>query len=416
VRCNVDLQDILSRTALQHAEHAGFTDTASLIRNKKETPLLGKRVVINGLVAKPELNGRTGTALSFDDDKGRYFVELDQSSTSLMIKPCNLLPEVCSVALCSLFSAAASQKGSGAQREIEDREAGSAGESFVATETHPVAALQQQEDADVATRELLVEEEKDKADAAAAASQNRTKQAAGKVKERARLVIDGQGRSQKPEHTEVQKDTDRTEAKTASASKSKYVAGGGGESALKAKVEEGGEEEEERKQAAAERKEAGAASQGIQGRRLSQEKDAEDHLPAESSAKRRSSKVNKKKGGDQGASACKTAPWATEAKEAGVVAAGVGAKSWPAPLQSDVQQAARIMSAADAEALFMSKFGNLSDGGGGGETDMRAEDGSACGESDDVFKSMDAECTVCMQESKVRQHQVAYSVDDLYFD
>jgi hypothetical protein len=29
--------------------------------------------------------------------------------------------------------------------------------------------------------------------------------------------------------------------------------------------------------------------------------------------------VNKKKGGDQGASACKTAPWATEAKEAGMV-------------------------------------------------------------------------------------------------
>jgi hypothetical protein len=66
--------------------------------------LLGKRVVINGLVAKPELNGRTGTALSFDDDKGRYFVELDESSTALMIKPCNLLPEVCNVALCGMFS------------------------------------------------------------------------------------------------------------------------------------------------------------------------------------------------------------------------------------------------------------------------------------------------------------------------
>jgi hypothetical protein len=66
--------------------------------------LLGRSVVINGLVAKPHLNGHTGTALSFDDDKGRYLVELDQSSASLMIKPCNLLPAVCSVALCSLFS------------------------------------------------------------------------------------------------------------------------------------------------------------------------------------------------------------------------------------------------------------------------------------------------------------------------
>ena len=44
-----------------------------------------------------------GTALSFDDDKGRYLVELDESSSSLMIKPCNLLPTVCSVALCSLL-------------------------------------------------------------------------------------------------------------------------------------------------------------------------------------------------------------------------------------------------------------------------------------------------------------------------
>ena len=96
-----------------------------------------------------------------------------------------------------------------------------------------------------------------------------------------------------------------------------------------------------------------------------------------------------------------------------MVAAGVcvEAESWPAPLQTDVQQAASIMSAAaataEAEALFMSKFGNLSVGGGAAETGMGAEAGSASGEGDDVFKSMDAECSVCMQESKVRQHQVA---------
>ena len=125
------------------------------------------------------------------------------------------------------------------------------------------------------------------------------------------------------------------------------------------------EEEEERKQEAAERKEAGAASQGLQGCGLSQEKDAEDDLPDESSAKKRSSKAKKKKGGDQGGSACKTAPWATEAKEAGAAAAGVGveAKSWPPPLQTDVEQAASLMSGAAAtcegEKLFMAKF-NLS--------------------------------------------------------
>jgi hypothetical protein len=100
---------------------------------------------------------------------------------------------------------------------------------------------------------------------------------------------------------------------------------------------------------------------------LSQEKDDEDDLPDESSAKSRSSKTNKEKEGDQGASASKTEPWVTEATEAGAVAAGVGveAKLWPAPLQGDVQHAARIMSATETEALFMSKFGNLSVGGGG---------------------------------------------------
>jgi ubiquitin C len=55
-------------------------------------------------------------------------------------------------------------------------------------------------------------------------------------------------------------------------------------------------------------------------------------------------------------------------------------------------------------------------GGGGAETDTGAEAGSGSGEGDNVFKSMDAECTVCMQESKVRQHQVVHSADDLYFD
>ena len=97
-----------------------------------------------------------------------------------------------------------------------------------------------------------------------------------------------------------------------------------------------------------------------------------------------------------------TAPWATEATEAVAVAAGVGveAKSWPAPRQAHVQAAGRIMSAAtvtvEAEALFMSKFGNLSVVGGGVETDTGTESGSGPGEGDDVFKSMDTECTVCM--------------------
>ena len=82
----------------------GKLESPTLIRNREqETPLLGSRVAINGLVAKPELNGRTGTVVSFDDAKGRYCLELEGTSSSLMIKPCNLLLTVCSVALCSLL-------------------------------------------------------------------------------------------------------------------------------------------------------------------------------------------------------------------------------------------------------------------------------------------------------------------------
>ena len=47
-------------------------------------------MVINDLVAKPELNGHTGMTLIFDDDKGRYSVELDGTSSSLLIMSCNL--------------------------------------------------------------------------------------------------------------------------------------------------------------------------------------------------------------------------------------------------------------------------------------------------------------------------------------
>jgi hypothetical protein len=47
--------------------------------------------------------------------------------------------------------------------------------------------------------------------------------------------------------------------------------------------------------------------------------------------------------------------------------------------------------------------------------DTGVEAGSGAGEADDVFKSMDAECKVCMQEIKVSR-SVAYSVYDLYVD
>ncbi len=121
-------------------------------------------------------------------------------------------------------------------------------------------------------------------------------------------------------------------------------------------------------------------------RRLSQENDDDDGL-ADASSTKKKNKSKKKMPGDQGASASQTAPWPTEAKEAGVAATvaatelqhscnraatellraavslprlGVEAKARPPPLQAEVEKAPRIMSAAaEAEAIFMSKF-NLS--------------------------------------------------------
>lgn len=50
-------------------------------------PLVGQRVKIDGLVAKPELNGTEGLALSFDDGKGRYNVQMDATGSSMALKP-----------------------------------------------------------------------------------------------------------------------------------------------------------------------------------------------------------------------------------------------------------------------------------------------------------------------------------------
>ena len=54
--------------------------------------LVGQRVVIDGLVAKPEHNGTQGAALSFDPISGRYNVQLDSTGTILALKPQNLQP------------------------------------------------------------------------------------------------------------------------------------------------------------------------------------------------------------------------------------------------------------------------------------------------------------------------------------
>ena len=46
-------------------------------------PLCGKQVVIDGLASRPELNGKVGTAESFNDATGRYNVRVDGSVIAL---------------------------------------------------------------------------------------------------------------------------------------------------------------------------------------------------------------------------------------------------------------------------------------------------------------------------------------------
>ena len=53
---------------------------------------VGKRVIVEGLASKPELNGSRGVATSFDDAKGRYNVQLDDGG-QMALKPANVQPE-----------------------------------------------------------------------------------------------------------------------------------------------------------------------------------------------------------------------------------------------------------------------------------------------------------------------------------
>lgn len=68
--------------------------SAPLPRTQKAAPmLLGVRVVINGLVSKPELNGAIGLAKTFDEKKQRYGVKVDGATGSLLaLRPENLSP------------------------------------------------------------------------------------------------------------------------------------------------------------------------------------------------------------------------------------------------------------------------------------------------------------------------------------
>ena len=52
-------------------------------------PFVGRRVEITG-TSRADLNGKRGTAINFDTDKGRYRVRVRGSD--MYLKPSNLLP------------------------------------------------------------------------------------------------------------------------------------------------------------------------------------------------------------------------------------------------------------------------------------------------------------------------------------
>ena len=52
--------------------------------------LVGRRVVVNGLVGRPELNGTQGVAQSFDPASGRYNVRMD-TGVMVALKPQNVV-------------------------------------------------------------------------------------------------------------------------------------------------------------------------------------------------------------------------------------------------------------------------------------------------------------------------------------
>jgi len=101
-------------TALMLAEHQKHTAAAQLLRQhaKQQTAeqtaeqavaavahdavaaptpsLSGRRVRIDGLKGRPELNGRGGLAGRFDAAKGRYKVAVEGEAEAVLLKPMNL--------------------------------------------------------------------------------------------------------------------------------------------------------------------------------------------------------------------------------------------------------------------------------------------------------------------------------------
>lgn len=59
-------------------------------RPKEDAIVAGSEVRLVGLASRPELNGKAGVVRSFDNDTGRYAVQVEGESKNMSIKPANL--------------------------------------------------------------------------------------------------------------------------------------------------------------------------------------------------------------------------------------------------------------------------------------------------------------------------------------
>ena len=87
------LEMLTSKLGLLHEPLLSKLEPKSAVASSSPNPsavgLVGKQVLVHGLVAKPELNSRTGTANAWDSERGRYSVRL-QDGSFLSLKPANL--------------------------------------------------------------------------------------------------------------------------------------------------------------------------------------------------------------------------------------------------------------------------------------------------------------------------------------
>jgi len=108
-KADASLRGTDGSTALMYAEHQKHTAAAQMLRQHAKqktaeaevavahnaatapTPnLSGRRVSIDGLKGRPELNGRCGVAGRFDAAKGWYEVAVEGEAEAVLLKPASL--------------------------------------------------------------------------------------------------------------------------------------------------------------------------------------------------------------------------------------------------------------------------------------------------------------------------------------